>query len=175
MPPPKSSRNHDDAKADSAGTKEKSGSHHTSTKMRRVASQSTAAQIREAAAVLTSTPHQPPPEPHAPSLSWPSFDREVLHAYRREHRLNTPTSFASSYHQCVLSQPSGIGLYSPTMARKKGARRQSKDRLAMAVRKHFNGIGAQENEVIVEFIYNIRSDNARKETGPNKEAVIITE
>lgn len=45
----------------------------------------------------------------------------------------------------------------------------------MAVRKHFNGIGAQENEVIVEFIYNIRSDNARKETGPNKEAVIITE
>ncbi|KAF4957768.1 hypothetical protein FGADI_2900 [Fusarium gaditjirri] len=94
-------------------------------------------------------------------LHWASFDRDVLHAYRREHRLNTPSSFSSPYCQWILSQPNGIGIHSPTMVRRRQARRQSKDQLALAVRKHFNGMGVQENDVIVDFIYKIRHDPSR--------------
>lgn len=94
-------------------------------------------------------------------LHWASFDRDVLHAYRREHRLNTPSSFSNPYCQWILSQPNGIGLHSPTMVRRRQARRQSKDQLALAVRKHFNGMGVQENDVIVDFIYKIRHDPNR--------------
>lgn len=94
-------------------------------------------------------------------LQWTTFERDILHAYRREHRLNTPSSFSNPYRQWILSQPSGIGLHSPTMVRRQQARRQSKDKLALAVRKHFNGMGVQENDVIVDFIYKIRHDTTR--------------
>ncbi|KAI9171056.1 LOW QUALITY PROTEIN: protein DnaJ [Paramyrothecium foliicola] len=123
----------------------------------------TSAQIREPPAAPTSAPLQAAIETTAPNLPWSTFDREILHAYRREHHLSTPTSFASSFHQCVLSQPGGIGLHSPTMARKRHARRQSKDRLALAVRKHFNGMGIQENDVIVDFIYKLRTETSAKD------------
>jgi hypothetical protein len=39
------------------------------------------------------------------------------------------------------------------MARSKTKRRVHKDQLAMAVRKHFNGLGISENEVIVDWLY----------------------
>lgn len=94
-------------------------------------------------------------------LPWTLFERNVLHAYRREHRLNTPTSFSSPYCQWILSQPNSVGLHSPTMVRRRQARRQSKDQLALSVRKHFNGMGVQENDVIVDFIYKIRHDPNR--------------
>lgn len=43
--------------------------------------------------------------------------------------------------------------------RKKGlARRQAKEQLALATRKHFNGVGVQENDVIVDFICKIRNE-----------------
>lgn len=45
---------------------------------------------------------------------------------------------------------------SPTMAQRKENRRQSKDQLANSVRKHFNGMGIAENEVVVEFLYKVR-------------------
>jgi hypothetical protein len=45
---------------------------------------------------------------------------------------------------------------SPTMARRKEERRQSKDQLANAVRKHFNSMGIIENEVVVDFLYKVR-------------------
>lgn len=45
---------------------------------------------------------------------------------------------------------------SPTMAGKKEQRRQSKDQLATAVRKHFKSMGIVENEVIVDFLYKVR-------------------
>jgi histone deacetylase complex subunit SAP30 len=99
-------------------------------------------------------------------LLWSSFDRDVLHAYRQEHHLNVPTSFVSSYHQTLLSKPGSIGLHSPTMARKRHARRQNKDRLALAVRKHFNSMGVQENDVIVDFIYKLRTEDAAKRGVP---------
>lgn len=100
-------------------------------------------------------------------VQWSTFDRKVLHAYRREHRLNTPTSFSNPYRQWILSQRNGIGLYSPTMVRKQQARRQSKSDLTLAARKHFNGMGVQENDVIVDFIYKLHHDPMRVSKGYN--------
>lgn len=54
------------------------------------------------------------------------------------------------------------------MVRRRQARRQSKNHLALAVRKHFNGVGIQENDVIVDFIHKIRHE-AKSE--PNNLAV----
>lgn len=81
----------------------------------------------------------------------------MLHDYRREHNLDTPTAFTWSYHQIVLSRPGSIGLNSPTMARRREYKRQSKDQLSQAVRKHFNGIGVQENDVIVGFLHKVKN------------------
>lgn len=89
-------------------------------------------------------------------LQWPSFDRDVLHDYRREYRLDTPAAFSDSYQHWVLAQ-SRIGLRSPTMARKAVYRRQSKEDLAKAARKHFNGQGVQENDVVVAFLHKVRN------------------
>ncbi|PNY28768.1 Uncharacterized protein TCAP_01310 [Tolypocladium capitatum] len=170
MAPAKSARNADDHKPDGGGPKDKSGGHQTSTKMRRVASQTSASHAAKVpnASASASAPAPGISESTAPALNWPSFDRDTLHAYRREHQLNTPTSFSSTYHQWVLSQPGSIGIYSPTMVCKRQARRQNKEHLAMAVRKHFNGMGIQENDVIVDFLYKIHCDKASKANGPNK-------
>ncbi|PHH87598.1 hypothetical protein CDD83_8651 [Cordyceps sp. RAO-2017] len=177
MAPAKSSRNaedHRDGRADGGGAKDKSANQHTSTKMRRGASQTSASQLRDVASAPTSAPVQGNGEAAAvPTLNWASFDRDTLHAYRREHQLNTLTSFSSTYHQWVLSHPGGIGLCSPTMIAKKQNRRQSKEHLAMAVRKHFNGLGVQENDVIVDFIYKIRSEKATTAARPNKQGVPV--
>ncbi|POR36212.1 Uncharacterized protein TPAR_03563 [Tolypocladium paradoxum] len=166
MAPAKSVRNADDHKPDGGGPKDKSGGHQTATKMRRGASQSSAPFAAKVPNAPASAPAQGTAESTAPALNWSSFDRDTLHSYRREHQLNTPTSFSSTYHQWVLSQPGSIGLYSPTMVCKRQARRQNKEHLAMAVRKHFNGMGIQENDVIVDFLYKVHSDKASKRTVP---------
>jgi histone deacetylase complex subunit SAP30-like protein len=62
----------------------------------------------------------------------------------------------------ILSQPGSIGMYSPSMMRKKADRRQSKEQLALSVRKHFNSVGVQENDVIVDFIHKVRSHSIAK-------------
>ncbi|KJZ77899.1 hypothetical protein HIM_02536 [Hirsutella minnesotensis 3608] len=172
MAPSKSSRNADEHKVDGGAPKEKGTGHHAP-KMRRGASQMSASQFRDVANAPTSAPAQNAAESAAPTINWSSFDRDALHAYRREHQLNTPTSFSSTYHEWVLSQPHGIGLYSPTMVSKRKSRRQGKDHLAMAVRKHFNGLGVQENDVIVDFIYKIRCEKAAKANGPNKQGFLV--
>ena len=52
---------------------------------------------------------------------------------------------------------SAIGKLSPTMVgRRKEERKQNKDQLANAVRKHFNSMGIVENEVVVDFLYKVR-------------------
>ncbi|KAK6220519.1 hypothetical protein QIS74_06021 [Colletotrichum tabaci] len=177
---PKSSKTaHDDTKSEATSVKEKhtsaSGAQHSNGKLRRVAS-STGSQLREvtnanAAADVPVAAKETAPNPGVSSynhhyllllgllvlIQWNTFNRDTLHAYRREHHINTPTSFSCSYRQLVLSRPGGIGLHSPTMARKKENRRQSKEQLAMTVRKHFNGVGIQENDVIVDFIHKVRS------------------
>ncbi|RKF79962.1 hypothetical protein GcM1_198044 [Golovinomyces cichoracearum] len=88
------------------------------------------------------------------SLQWSTFDSSVLHAYRYDYRLDTPAAFSKSYNQMTLSQ-SPIGKMSPTMAGKRDHRRQSKDQLAAAVRKHFKCMDIVENDVVVEFLYKV--------------------
>ena len=88
-------------------------------------------------------------------MQWSTLDPEILHSYRHAYRLNTPSAFSSDYNQLLLTGP-GIGRFSPTMARRREQRRQSKDQLSNAVRKHFNGLGIQENETIVEFLYKVK-------------------
>jgi histone deacetylase complex subunit SAP30 len=88
-------------------------------------------------------------------LQWSTFDPSVLHGYRHDYRLNTPAAFNKPYNQLVLSS-SPIGRMSPTMAGHKQQRRQSKDQLANAVRKHFNSMAITENEVVVDFLYKVR-------------------
>ncbi|KAK4165234.1 hypothetical protein QBC43DRAFT_35973 [Cladorrhinum sp. PSN259] len=179
--PPKASRGgggQDDPKADTPNSKEKNGhaagSHQSNGKMRRVAS-STGSNLREvtnaSTAILATTATGSAgltiaaQETTTPGLQWPAFEREVLHAYRRAYRLKTPTAFVSDHHQWVLTQPGSLGLYSPTIARRKDFRRQTKDQLTSVVRRHFNGQGAQENDIIVEFLHKIRT------TGPTKDKV----
>jgi len=94
-------------------------------------------------------------------LQWSTFDRDVLHEYRREHQLDTPTAFSSSYRHWVLSH-SHLGLKSPTMARRAQFRRQTKDDLTKVVRAHFNGVGIQENDVIVEFLHRVKNPRVVK-------------
>ncbi|KAK4233649.1 hypothetical protein C8A03DRAFT_19312 [Achaetomium macrosporum] len=171
MAPSKTARGgQDDPKADNAINKEKNGSGtgtQTGTKMRRVAS-SAGSNLREvtnasavnATAAADSTANAP--DANTPGLQWPAFDRDVLHAYRRAYRLKTPTAFVSDHHEWVLTQPGSIGLYSPTIARRKEFRRQTKDQLTNVVRKHFNGLGVQENDIIVDFLHKVRNQNHSK-------------
>jgi hypothetical protein len=57
------------------------------------------------------------------------------------------------------------------MARRKKMR-QNREQLAMAVRKHFNGLGIQENDVIVDLVYKVRSENASKLRGSANHSII---
>ncbi|KAI1811548.1 hypothetical protein GGS20DRAFT_96424 [Poronia punctata] len=162
MPAAKSRANHDDSKSDTASLKERNGhgtnhTHRSNGKLQRVAS-STGSHLKDAAANkgLMNAPSAPVAQPTiTPGLQWSTFDRDVLHEYRREHRLNTPTAFSSSYRHWVLSH-SNFGMKSPTMARRAQFRRQTKDDLTKAVRTHFNGVGVQENDVIVDFLHRVK-------------------
>jgi histone deacetylase complex subunit SAP30 len=88
-------------------------------------------------------------------LKFSDFDRDFLHDYRREFRLDTPTAFANTYHHWVLSRP-GVGLHSPTMARKQDYRRQSQEELTKVVRRHFSDQGIQESDAMVNFLHKVR-------------------
>ena len=88
-------------------------------------------------------------------MQWQETDPSILHEYRYAYHLNTPAAFKHRYNHMVLSQQ-GIARMSPTMARRKELRRQSKEQLTHAVRKHFNGLGIQENEVVVDFLYKVK-------------------
>lgn len=184
---PKSKANHDESKSETASVKNGhtgSNTHRSNGKMQRVNSAmgtpaKDAAAVNGTAAAAPTTgavsqqanppgvrfytahyrsliPIQPANLRRSFQLQWSSFDRDVLHDYRREHRLDTPAAFSDSYQQWVLEQ-SDIGLRSPTMARKAVYRRQGKDSLAKAARKHFNGQGVQENDVIVAFLHRVRN------------------
>ncbi|EMR62411.1 hypothetical protein MGN70_005602 [Eutypa lata] len=167
---PKSKANHDDTKSETASVKNGhtgSNNHRSNGKLQRVNS-SMGTQSKDAASVNGSTTAPAAPASTAVSqqvngsgLQWPSFDRDTLHDYRREYRLDTPAAFSDSYQHWVLAQ-SPIGLRSPTMARKAVYRRQSKEDLAKAARKHFNGQGVQENDVLVAFLHKVRNPGVVK-------------
>ncbi|AEO55470.1 hypothetical protein MYCTH_2086765 [Thermothelomyces thermophilus ATCC 42464] len=177
MPPSKAARGgQDDSKTDTQSTKDKNGS-GGGTKMRRVASNA-GSNLREVTNANATTTAAAAPDSTAntqeastPGLQWPAFDRDVLHAYRRAYRLRTPTAFVSDHHEWVLTQPGSIGLYSPTIARRKELRRQTKDQLTNVVRKHFNGMGIQENDIIVDFLHKVRSQGVKKGRPPRREYI----
>ncbi|KXX75126.1 hypothetical protein MMYC01_208005 [Madurella mycetomatis] len=167
MAPAKTARGgQDDSKTDTSKEKTGIGAAQSNGKMRRVAS-SAGSNLREVTnanttktAAVSAAPGSTAITQEAatpPGLQWPAFEREVLHAYRRAYRLKTPTAFVSDHHQWVLTQPGSIGLYSPTIARRNELRRQTKDELTRAVRKHFNGLGVQENDIITNFLHKARS------------------
>ncbi|KAG7288061.1 hypothetical protein NEMBOFW57_007581 [Staphylotrichum longicolle] len=181
MAPSKAARSgQDDSKADVPTSKEKNGgavASHSSSKMRRVAS-SAGSNLREVTNASAANAAAPAPEPAAntqepstPGLQWPAFERDVLHAYRRAYRLKTPTAFVSDHHGWILTQPGSIGLYSPTIARRKDLRRQNKDQLTTVVRKHFNGLGVQENDIIVDFLHKTRTQGVTKSKPPQREYI----
>lgn len=89
-------------------------------------------------------------------MSWHTAPRSLLNSYRVAHGLATPAAFTSPLNQARLTT-SSIGAQSPTMARKKDKRRVSKEQLALAVRKHFNGAAVNEIDVVVELVYKIRN------------------
>jgi len=163
MPPTKSRPQPDDSRSEASSTKEKAGVGATAAhngKGRRVAN---AVAIGSSLRDVTTAGSSGMPAGASenangetgPGIQWSDFDLAVLHGYRYDYRLNTPTAFATTYSQLVLSQ-SPLGRMSPTMARRKEKRRQSKDQLANAIRKHFNSMGILENEVIVDFLYKVR-------------------
>ncbi|KAL2127471.1 hypothetical protein VTI74DRAFT_10682 [Chaetomium olivicolor] len=172
MPPKAARSGHDDSKTDTPNSKDKHASgtgSQSNGKMRRVASSAgsnlrevTNASATNAAAAGATDSTASTQEANTPGLQWPAFERDVLHAYRRAYRLKTPTAFVSDHHEWVLTQPGSIGLYSPTIARRKELRRQTKDQLTNVVRKHFNGLGVQENDIIVDFLHKVRNQGVTK-------------
>lgn len=88
-------------------------------------------------------------------MSWSTAPLDLLNTYRISHNLPTQAAFTTPLRQALLTNP-GIGRQSPTMARKKEKRRISKDQLALAVRKHFNGAAVNEIDVITELVYKVR-------------------
>ncbi|KAF7198430.1 hypothetical protein HII31_00169 [Pseudocercospora fuligena] len=101
-------------------------------------------------------------------MAWQSAPLSLLNQYRVSHNIQTPPAFSSPYRQAILTNP-GIGRQSPTMARKKERRRISKENLALAVRKNFNGAAVNEIDVVVELVYKVRNkDKAfRMRSTPN--------
>jgi len=165
MPPPRSRPQPDDSRSEASSTKEKAGTSTAGSlngKGRRVTSSVNAASsLRDVITAGTGSTTTGGTGAGAANvdanagIQWPSFDPEILHGYRYDYRLNTPASFSSQYNQVVLSR-SAMGRMSPTMARRKEQRRQGKEQLANAVRKHFNSMGIIENEVVVDFLYKVR-------------------
>ncbi|OAA68413.1 hypothetical protein SPI_00608 [Niveomyces insectorum RCEF 264] len=103
-----------------------------------------------------------------PNIQWIDFERGVLHAYRRAFRLETPAASSNDFYRWILSQPGSIGLQSPTMMRRKELRRQSKTQLASAARKHFNGLGVQENDIIVDFLHKVQTHEIARLRRPRR-------
>jgi len=94
-------------------------------------------------------------------IQWNNVSGSLLDSYRVAHNLSTPAAFTSPLNQALLTNP-GIGRQSPTMARKRDKRRVSKEQLALAVRKNFNGAAVNEIDVVVELVYKVRNQGTYK-------------
>jgi len=163
MPPPRSRPPPDDSRSEASSTKEKintTAANNHNGKGRRLGSTAVAgSSLRDVVTAGQSTAVASgsgnATSDANPGIQWTSFGDAVLHGYRYDYRLNTPAAFNKPYNQMILSQ-SPLGRISPTMARQKQQRRQSKPQLATTVRKHFNGMGVTETDVIVDFLYKVR-------------------
>lgn len=96
-------------------------------------------------------------------MDWTADDLPLLHRYRKAYQLDVPTAFRSPMNAAILSIP-GIGRLSPTMARKRAKRNTSKEQLALTVRKHFNGLAVNETDVVVDFLYKVKTQGWTRHT-----------
>lgn len=154
--PPKSQ----DAKADAAAVRERqiaSAAHARSKKQNGAPAQQNGSNLKEVT-LMNNEPGPVAATAQGPGMSWNTESLELLNTYRVAHNLSTPAAFTSPLHQALLANP-GIGRQSPTMARKKEKRRVSKEQLALAVRKNFNGAAVSEIDVVVELVYKVRNQH----------------
>ncbi|KAF2019273.1 hypothetical protein BU24DRAFT_115820 [Aaosphaeria arxii CBS 175.79] len=114
-------------------------------------------EVVSSAAIDTAAANNSHSEQNNSGISWKDQDIALLHSFRRTYRLDTPSAFKKPLSQVVLG--SGIGRYSPTMARPKAKRRVPKEQLAMAVRKNFNALGVSETDVIVDMLYKVKNQD----------------
>ena len=89
-------------------------------------------------------------------IPWTSEDHDLLQAYRNVYRISSPAAFKLPLSHIVLGN-SVIGRQSPTMARTKSKRRVSSDQLALAIRRNFNALAVNENDVVANLLYTVRS------------------
>lgn len=106
-------------------------------------------------------------------MAWSIASSELLDTYRVAHNLQSPAAFTSPLRQALLTN-SGIGRQSPTMARKKEKRRVSKDQLALAVRKNFNGAAVSEIDVVVELVYKVRNQGELRRDDEEVGILVLT-
>ncbi|KAF4552890.1 Hypothetical protein D9617_8g049030 [Elsinoe fawcettii] len=103
-------------------------------------------------------------------LSWDKEDIEVLQRYRFQHRLPQPSPYTDSFARAVLENK-GIGQHSPTaIAKRRAAQKQtSKHHLAIAVRKHFNSMPADQTAVAAAMVYTINNQDKefKKRSAPH--------
>ncbi|KAI9662830.1 MAG: hypothetical protein M1821_007877 [Bathelium mastoideum] len=161
MPPSKARAAHEDSVA---GTKEKhTGGHGTGARGRRNGILGGGSALKDVVSSSTlagnsNDGNNSQGTSSGSGFSWPNEEIDLLHAYRNLYRVDSPSAFYSPLNQALLTNP-GIGRHSPTIARRKGKTKVSKEQLALAVRKHFNGLAVSETEVIVDMMYKIRSND----------------
>ncbi|KAK7981777.1 hypothetical protein PG988_004015 [Apiospora saccharicola] len=175
MPPAKSkTANHDDSKSETPSVKERNGhgankdhGHQTNGKLRRVAS-STGSTLRDA---TKPTINGHPPVTTEVAATQPAATPAVCTktsctGLRSTAKSSTSTDANTISTRLPLSPTATADLSladresvftPPTMARKSEYRRQTKEDLAKVVRKHFNGQGIQENEIVVGFLHRVRN------------------
>ncbi|KIW05804.1 uncharacterized protein PV09_03013 [Verruconis gallopava] len=89
------------------------------------------------------------------SIDWLQEDRKLLIKYRDAYKLPSASAFYNASAQYILA--TGIGPRSPTMAREREKRRNTKTDLAAAVRKHFKNTSVAESECLVEVMYRVKT------------------
>jgi len=174
MPPARSRPQNDDSRSDASSTKAQVGSSISRTthdKNRRTGGNGAGgSNLRDVVTAGTSnTAMGSSSTATTDSIQWNTFGPQFLHQYRHDYRLSTSAAFNNPYNHIVLQQ-SRIGRLSPTMAGRKEQRKQSKEQLANAVRKHFKSMGINENDVTVDFLYKVRyqDKNFRLRFAPQK-------
>ncbi|KAK4981815.1 hypothetical protein LTR66_009688 [Elasticomyces elasticus] len=165
MPPAKARQAQEDMRSESSSAKEKqAAAHAVNARVKKNGGAQVTASLRKAI-VMTKDPataSNTTVPPTSIGMSWMTEDRSLLESYRTAYRVDTPSSFHSALNQALLTKP-GIGRQSPTMARKREKRPVSKEQLALAVRRNFNGAAVNEIDVMVDLLYNVRTkDKALK-------------
>ncbi|SMQ50972.1 unnamed protein product [Zymoseptoria tritici ST99CH_3D1] len=156
MPPAKTH----DARVDGSTTRERQLASAAHARSKKQTLQSTNVNMQNGSTLKDLPLYNPDTAAQQPQtgMAWNTAPLELLDTYRVAHNLQTPTAFTTPLRQALLTN-SGIGRHSPTMARKKEKRRVSKEQLALAVRKNFNGAAVSEIDVVVDLVYKVRNQD----------------